>query len=102
MRQELQLVVCARAEIGTGADYYLRSLTPMSDTFDIEASEDLVRLEISATRDGGTDDIRRRVRTKLRQLQAGHSKLPGMVSVVGLSARVVQIARTFQEVEGAR
>jgi hypothetical protein len=28
--------------------------------------------------------------------------LPGVVSVVGLSARVVQIARTFQEVEGAR
>jgi hypothetical protein len=74
----------------------------MSDTFDIEASEDLVRLEISGTRGGGADDIRRRVRAKLSQLQAGNSTLPGVVSVVGLSARVVQIARTFQEVEGAR
>jgi hypothetical protein len=100
MRQELQLVVCARAELGTGADYYLRSVAPMSDTFDIEASEDLVRLELSATKGGGADDIRRRARMKLRSLQAGHSKLPGMVSVVGLSARVVEIARTFQEVEG--
>jgi hypothetical protein len=86
----------------TTVEYYLRSLTPMSDTFDIEASEDHVRLEISATRDGGTDDVRRRVRAKLMQLQAGHSTLPGMVSVVGLSARVVQIAQTFQEVAGTR
>lgn len=101
MRQELQLVACARTQARTRADYYLRSLASMSDTFDIEASEDLVRLEISATR-AGAGDIRRRARTKLRRLQAGYSKLLGMVSVVDLSARVVQIARTFQEVEGAR
>jgi hypothetical protein len=102
MRQELQLVVCARAERGTGADCYRRALAPMSDTFDVEASVDLVRLEVSAIRGGGTDDICWRAQTKLRSLQAGHSTLPGIVAVGGLSARVVEIAQTFQEVEGAR
>lgn len=90
VERRLSLVAISRADEGTGADWYV---APPGHAYDVAGAPDLdapgvARLEVSGT---GEQNIPSRVASKKRQLRAGRSDLPGLVSVVGFKQRVVRI-----------
>jgi hypothetical protein len=82
------MVAMRRAEIKTGADYYVGRPG--------EALEDLekcYRLEISGVDKGTPSTVQQRVREKLGQTAAGASNLPAIAGVVGFRAKLVILQR---------
>jgi len=75
------LVAVRRAENGTGADYYLDA--PQASSTDLEHA---VRLEVSGTDEGTTQQIRTRLLQKASQARHGNSNLPALAAVVGFKA----------------
>jgi hypothetical protein len=81
------LVAVSRAETLTGADWYLSP--GGAELIDLEAQ---VRIEISGTDRGDSNEIAQRLKKKLSQAAAGLSNLPALASVVGFKAKEVVIA----------
>ncbi|MFT3671769.1 hypothetical protein [Aestuariivirga sp.] len=80
------LVAVARAETGTGADYYLAE--PGTTAADLE---DCIRLEVSGINRGNKAAVKGRLRVKVQQAVNGKSNLPAIASVVSFSALLVAI-----------
>jgi hypothetical protein len=80
------LFAASRAEVGSGADYYL-----LPDGAPFDDLEEAVRLEISGVSEGQADRVRRRLREKLQQALRGDSNLPAIAGVVGFEAKLVLI-----------
>ena len=82
------LVAFQRAEILTGADYYViqHGTTPPVDL------ESATRLEVSGIDEGGVSSVRIRLRQKLDQTGRGRSNLPAIAAVVAFSSAHVSIA----------
>ena len=76
-----------RAEILTGADYYIAPAG--KDTDDLEECR---RFEVSGVDGGGDQTIRQRLRAKLAQAKRGDSSLPATACVVGFRARRILLA----------
>lgn len=85
IEHELGLVALSRADIRTGADYYIGR--PESPDL-----EEAFRLEVSGVNEGGLADIRRRLRQKEEQVASGHSFLPAYASVVGFREAAVLVS----------
>jgi len=78
------LFAVTRADVGSGADYYL-----LPDGAPFDDLKGAVRLEISGVNDGAAGGVRRRLREKVRQALRGDSNLPAIAGVVGFEARLV-------------
>lgn len=85
VEHELGMVALSRADIRTGADYYIgrSSATDLEEAF---------RLEVSGVGYGGQVEIRRRLREKLEQASRGDSFLPAYASVVGFREATVLVS----------
>lgn len=81
-----RLFAVRRAQTGTGADYYVGPLGAGEEDL-----EDCIRLEVSGVSDGGDGEVRRRLRGKVQQAQAGSSSLPAVAGVIGFSAKLLMI-----------
>jgi hypothetical protein len=82
------MVAMRRAEIKTGADYYIgKPGEPLEDL------EKCYRLEISGVDKGARSTVQQRVREKLDQTAAGASNLPAIAGVVGFRAKLVILQR---------
>jgi hypothetical protein len=82
------MVALSRADIRTGADYYVgRPESP-----DLEQA---FRLEVSGLNEGGLVDIRRKLRSKEVQAAKGDSFLPAYASVVGFREAAVLVSRVW-------
>lgn len=86
----LELYAIRRAEILTGADYYI---APLDHTG--ESLENCFRLEVSGT-NLDERELYRRLQDKVEQAREGESNLPALVAVVGFRVKIVAI----QLVEG--
>jgi hypothetical protein len=86
---EEKWVAVHRAQIGTGADYYIAPFT--HNTEDFEDFENWFRLEVSGTDQGNESDIKRRLEQKVRQARNGNSNLPALAVVVGFKAKFIII-----------
>jgi len=84
------LFATARAEVGSGVDYYL-----LPDGVPFDDLEKAVRLEISGVSNGAAGRVRQRLREKVQQALRGDSNLPALAGVVGFEAKLVLL----QEVE---
>lgn len=84
---EVGLVARSRADVRTGADWYVG---PPGDPSDLE---DALRLEVSGVDAGDRRAVSARVRSKLKQIAAGCSDKLGLVCVVGFLERLVVIRR---------
>jgi len=84
------LFAVARADVGSGADYYL---LPNGVPFD--DLEEAVRLEVSGVNRGLARRVRRRLSEKVRQVRRGDDNLPAIAGVVGFEPRLV----VLQELE---
>lgn len=85
------MVTYGRMDTRTGADYLVAE--PGLDPDDLE---DKVRLEVAGQDAGRDGELRSRLKRKVRQVQLGHSCLPGMAAVVGFHralALVVDVER---------
>lgn len=82
------LVVVARAETLTGADWYVAP--PGTCAEDLESC---YRLEVSGTDAGTLSAIEARLSQKAQQTRDGKSNLPAIASVVGFKQRVVAIRK---------
>ena len=82
------LVAVHRAEIKTGADYYI---APAGAAYD--DLEDCLRLEVSGVDRGGPPAIKQRLKEKMEQAEVGASNLPAMACVVGFLARIIRLSR---------
>lgn len=82
------LVVVARAETQTGADWYV---APPGTT--AEDLESCYRLEVSGIDAGTLSAVETRLSQKARQTRDGKSNLPAIASVVGFRQRVVAIRK---------
>ena len=89
---ELGLVVVARADTGTGADWYLSPVESVSSG-DLEEA---YRLEVSGLDRGTRRDFDRRLRQKVIQTKRGVSNLPAIASVVAFLNRLVGIDRVTE------
>jgi hypothetical protein len=87
------LYTIERAEMLTGADYYM---APLGD--DGTDLENYYRIEISGS-DLAKLDVRRRLRVKLKQLRQGRSNLPAIAVVVGFKASLILIQTLEDEDE---
>ncbi len=85
VEHELGMVALSRADIRTGADYYVGR--PESPDL-----EEAFRLEVSGLDEGGLADIRRRLRSKEDQAARGDSFLPAYASVVGFREAAVLVS----------
>ncbi len=81
------LIAVARAETGTGADYYISTIGSTFDDLEYE-----FRLEISGTDSGNSSDIRQLLKRKIKQAAGGESNLPAITAVVGFKELIVLIA----------
>ncbi len=81
------LFAVSRAEVLTGADYYV---APAGRT--IDDLEECRRFEVSGTDRGDASAIRRRLDAKCKQAAKGQSSLPATAGVVGFEAAQIQIA----------
>lgn len=81
------LVAVRRAETLTGADYYIAPIGSAPDDL-----EGCLRLEISGTDRGNKSDIKKRLKSKIKQTTAGASNLPAIASVVGFRELTVAMA----------
>jgi hypothetical protein len=88
---EYGMVVIARADTGTGADYYIGH---PGDSDDLESA---FRLEVSGIDRGGEAEIRSRLRRKVLQVRNGQVESPALVSVIGFAAKRVAISEVDQE-----
>lgn len=79
-------VAVRRAEIGTGADYYVGP--PGAGEHDLE---DCVRLEVSGVDAGDHREVAKRLLQKVSQARAGNSSLPALAGVMGFSARLLML-----------
>jgi hypothetical protein len=86
LESELGLVAVARAEVKTGADYFVAP----AGAPDLEDAE---RLEVSGINEGARSAVSTRVRQKLEQAAAGQSDRRAIVSVVAFRERVVVLER---------
>ncbi len=84
---EMGLLACSRADIRTGADWYV------GPTGHLEDLEDAFRLEVSGVDAGDRGTVMSRVRTKLAQAAAGDCDKRALVCVVGFLAKLVVIRR---------
>lgn len=84
-------VAVKRAETRTGADYYIAPAEEL-----IEDLENCYRLEVSGT-DGDNNEIKRRVRIKVKQALEGRSNLPALAAVVGFRMRSIVIKTAEEE-----
>lgn len=78
------LVAISRAEILTGADYYIGIAS--EGLQDLEKSR---RLEVSGIDQGDLAALKSRLAQKVRQCHRGESSLPAIATVVGFSAATV-------------
>lgn len=85
VEQELGMVALSRADIRTGADYYVGR--PESTNL-----EEAFRLEVSGLDEGGLADMRRRLKRKEEQAAKGNSFLPAYASVVGFREAAVLVS----------
>ena len=81
----LGLYALRRAETRTGADYYVAPLNDASEDL-----EDCYRLEVSGT-NADAQEVRRRLSSKVRQVQQGQSNLPALAVVVGFRVKLIFI-----------
>lgn len=81
------MVGVARAENGTGADYYVAPLHP--PLIDLENA---FRLEVSGT-DGPPAEIRRRLKEKLAQTRRPRADSPAIAAVVGFKTKLILVER---------
>lgn len=79
-------VAISRAEIGTGADYYVSPTSPQMVDL-----EDAIRLEISGVDAGPAASVNERLRVKVHQLQRGRGNLPALAGVVGFRAKLIAL-----------
>lgn len=85
------LVVVARAETLTGADWYVAP--PGTAAEDLESC---YRLEVSGTDAGTLSVIETRLSQKALQTKGGKSNVPAIASVVGFKQRVVAIRKVVE------
>jgi hypothetical protein len=85
LESQLGLMVVARAETRTGADWYL---APESNFDDLENA---YRLEVSGSDRGSERDLNRRLGEKVEQARRGKSSLPAIACVVGILVRMIRI-----------
>lgn len=85
-------VAVARAEQGTGADYYVGP--PGSGLEDLE---DCYRLEVSGVDRGARPIVEDRLRRKMTQAREGDSSIPAIAGVVGFREGLVLIAPVEDE-----
>lgn len=87
-----EYVVVARAEVGTGSDWYVAPPGHGIDALGLPDLDDphVQRFEVSGTLSG---DLRQRMREKIEQLRSGDSPLPGLAAVVGFEHRRILIER---------
>jgi hypothetical protein len=83
VESELRLFAISRAEVRTGADYYI---CPAGDT----GLEHAYRLEVSGTH-SDTAALRARLKEKIRQAEAGQDDLPALACVVGFSTQEIAL-----------
>ena len=81
------LFAVGRAEILTGADYYV---APAGKG--LQDLEECRRFEVSGTDRGDTQAIRTRLDAKCRQVARGQSSLPAIAAVVGFRAAQIMLA----------
>ena len=82
------LSVVERSRKGTGFDYWLGHGNGSDMPF-----VDKARLEVSGIREGGPQDIDRRVSAKLRQVSPSDGRLSAYIVVVEFSAPVAKVAK---------
>jgi hypothetical protein len=85
---EERLVVVARAQTLSGADWYVGPIG--SDPEDLE---NCFKLEVSGTDVGNRSTVHSRLKAKIEQAKKGKSKLPAIASVVGFKERLVEIEK---------
>lgn len=82
---ELGWLALSRADVRTGADYYVGPPgTPLESAF---------RLEVSGLDKGNDAAVVRRLAEKIQQTKDGKSSLPAIASVVGFKAALVVIRK---------
>jgi len=88
---EKHLVAVRRAEILTGADWYVAPVgTKLHDL------ESCLRLEISGLDTGNRSAVNARLLQKIQQARQGASNLPAIASVVGFKERAIAIQKVSQ------
>lgn len=83
---ECGLVAVSRAEVRTGADYYVAPAE--ADPQDLEEA---IRLEVSGTDAGEEGTVQQRLRQKVQQTKDGISDSPALACVVAFAARRIAI-----------
>jgi len=82
---ELGLFILRRANKPFGCDYYIGPPDKTADDL-----EHLYRLEVSGMNTGSSQDLTKRLKTKIRQTIRGKSNLPAIACVVGFpSAKIL-------------
>ena len=81
------LVAVRRADVKTGADYYVAP--PGTQASDLE---NCIRIEISGVDHGNAATVTRRLNDKLEQTALGNSNLPAIAGVVGFRAQLIKLA----------
>jgi len=85
VESELGLFAVSRADVLTGADYYVAAAGT-------DSLENARRLEVSGVDRGDEGDLQKRVRLKIAQVKKPSDE-SAIVSVVGFRARVIRIER---------
>jgi len=85
---ELGLVAVERADIRTGADYYI---APLNGQARDDAFEDAYRLEVSGINNGDEAAVDVRLRAKVKQASEGKSALPAYACVVAFSSGCIAL-----------
>lgn len=82
------LLAVRRADIGTGADYYVAP--PGTGIEDLEGC---LRLEVSGVDHGSAAVVQARLHDKVQQTRDGSDNLPAMAGVVGFLTRLILLER---------
>ena len=85
-KRETGHAVLQRSRKGTGFDYWMGDES-------IEPFQNKARLEISGILNGGDDEVRKRVRQKLKQASRSNGSLPAYVIVVEFGKPLAQIQK---------
>ncbi len=83
LEAELGLVAIQRADIRTGADWYVAK--------DNEDLEQALRFEVSGLDEGDRHEVLGRLGDKVKQARRGQSDLPAIAGVVGFLAKLIAI-----------
>ncbi|MBE9061231.1 hypothetical protein [cf. Phormidesmis sp. LEGE 11477] len=84
-----EFTVIERSRRGTGFDYWLGKVSDVSE----QPFQKLSRLEVSGIRQGSEQQIRTRVRMKIRQVQAVNNRLSVYVAVIEFSRPLAWVVR---------